>query len=249
MAILRAARSSALVALLAVLLVLTAGPAAQSAAASAKLSAQDKGFMSANAQTDLAEIAMAKIALSRSHSGPVRRLAKTITRDHTKVLHALTKVAKSTHMKLPAGPSPQQRAQAEALKSKPARDFDETYLRTQVNDHVTSVQNTTNEIGGGHDRAVVRFAKSYLPVAKKHLRLARSAVHSVGATRSASAPASNTRPPPSAVVSTGPEAFGAKHQHSDDMWWLVGALVVLFLLVAGGALRLRRRIGARQDRP
>jgi putative membrane protein len=72
-----------------------------------------------------------------------------------------------------------------------------------------------------------------------------AAMHGVAAVE-ATAPATNERPAPSNVVSSGPEAFGAKSSGSDDTGWLIGLAVVAALAIAAVLLWFRHTAGSNE---
>jgi putative membrane protein len=212
-------------------------------AAAASPSAQDASFMKSNAQTNLAEISGASIALARSGTRTVRSLVQMIETDHQKAQSQLTALAHSLGFTVPSKPNSFELREAKTLKTASAETFDATYLQVQLQGHRASISNTQAEIDHGTDSRVVRFAKSYLPVAEKHLRMVSQAI---AAERSGPAgvatPQSRPADVSSPVVTTGPLANGAKRKPSNDMWWLIGLGIVIMLGI--GALLLRLKTSA-----
>ena len=150
------------------------------AAAADSPSGQDKAFMTENAQTDLAEIAVGQIATDRSSNSQTIALAKTTVSDHKSALAKLTSLAQSAGVTLPTSPSPQQQADAAKLKSVSADAFDLTYAQVQVAGHNMSISDTNTELSAGSDADVISYAKGYLPVAQMHLTMAEDLVSSLG---------------------------------------------------------------------
>lgn len=199
--------------------------------------------MKTNAQTNLAEISGASIALARSGTHTVRSLAQMIKSDHEKAQSQLTAVAQSVGYTLPTKPNSFELREAKTLKTASAETFDATYLQVQIQGHRASISNTQAEIDHGTDARVVHYAKSYLPVAEKHLRMVSAAI---AAERSGPAgvatPQSRPADVSSPVVTTGPLAHGAKRTPSNDMWWLIGLGIAIVLGI--GALLLRLKTSA-----
>jgi putative membrane protein len=206
---------------------------------------RDTSYARSAAAANLAEIQMAKIALQRTKSSSVRQVATTISTDHKTAEMQLAQVASSSGITLPGKPNPQQLQQIGELQSVPAGSFDVTYLQMQVGDHETAIQDTKAEIAAGSDADVVVYARGTLSVLQKHLHMAIAAMHGVAAVE-ATAPATNERPAPSNVVSSGPEAFGAKSSGSDDTGWLIGLAVVAALAIAAVLLWFRHTAGSNE---
>ena len=143
-------------------------------AAATKPSTQDITWMKANAQTDLAEISLGTLVLSKSTNADTRSLAKVTKSQHTVALAKLTTIAKGLHVTLPTSPSTTQLTQANALKKLSGMNFDKTYDLDQIQGHVLSITQTGNEIAKGDNAKVVSFAKYYLPIAEMHLKMAKT---------------------------------------------------------------------------
>jgi putative membrane protein len=211
------------------------------------VNAQDRTYLTANAQTNLAEVATAKIALQRSASSSVRELASMITTDHEKAQADLKKIARTAGVTLPAVPSAQQVTQAKRLAVIGGDSFDTSYLLAQARGHLTSIENTEREIISGSDPDVIAYAARYLPVAEKHLTMVDEAIvaeHAHGplptTSRTPIAPTTTTGRSPAAEVGTGTHAVASTSKPSDDAPWLIAVAVVIVVLIGAGLLWLRR---------
>lgn len=211
-------------------------------------STQDRSYLADAAQTNIAELKMAAVALQRSDTAAVRNVATTITRDHSQAQTELAKVAAPLGFPLPTQPNPAQRTQLAQLKVVPSEDFDTTYLQMQVNDHTVAIAATQTEVANGTNQAVVDYAKTSIPMLQKHLRMATTAEHSRAVDAEGPQPAAVTLglggpAPVSTVVTTGPLAHGAKATGSTDVPWLIAVAVVIALGLGGGLLWLRHAAG------
>ena len=209
--------------------VLLTAPAAQAAP---RVSAQDTTWVKSNAQTDLAEIAIGKIAEQRATHAATKKIARITMSDHVKALAELKKVASKASITLPTAPNAVQKAQAAALKTVASGQFDVTYDSDQVKGHELSISQTNTEIADGSSAAVKKYASVYLPVAQKHLRMAEMGYAALTGTSAAPA------------VGAGTGGMAATHPADDAPWLAVGLLGIL-VLAGTGTLGLRRRMTGR----
>jgi putative membrane protein len=159
-------------------LLLAAGPAA--AAATSGPSSQDTSYIASNAQTNLAEVALATIVLDRSQNPQSRELATMTMNDHQQALQQLNDVADQLGVPVPATPNADQQRDAATLTAAAATDFDATYAQIQVKGHQLSIAATNSEISSGSDPSVISYAQRYLPVATKHLQMAQNLLTATG---------------------------------------------------------------------
>ncbi len=148
--------------------------AATAAPATTRPSMQDVTWMRSNAQTDLAEIALGKLALAKSRNANLRQVARVTMENHETVLARLKVLAGKEHVRLPGAPNATQQKQASELKSLWGRNFDLTWDNVQIAGHKVSIGQTEAEIRCGSAWATVSFAKYYLPIAKMHLAMAEN---------------------------------------------------------------------------
>lgn len=190
-------------------------------------SSADTTFITANQQTDLAEIALGKLALARSASPAVKQLARKTMSDHEIAKAKLATVAADLKVTLPAAPNATQQAQAAQLKGLSGSSLDQLYLRDQIAGHHLSISGTNTEITTGSTASVIAYAKGYLPVAQMHLTMAQADL------------AASTGSGPGSVRagSGGQAATNAGTTLGTD--WSVGA--VGLALLGGGALVVDRR--------
>jgi putative membrane protein len=142
-------------------------------AATMKAATQDVTWMTANAQTDLAEISLGTLVASKSTNADTLSLAKVTKSQHKLALAKLSTLAKSLHVTLPTSPNAAQLKQANQLKKLSGMSFNKTYDQDQIAGHVLSISQTNTEISKGRDAKVVDFANYYLPIAQMHLKMAQ----------------------------------------------------------------------------
>ena len=149
-----------------------ASAAGASTTSAHKLSAGDRAFMKSNEQVNLAELALGKIALKRASGPRARMLAHMTISDHKKARAALEAVAEKDGVTLPTEPNAQQQ-KAAALLAGVSPHVALAYFKIQVPGHRTSIKQTEHELKDGSKHNVLKYAAYYLPVAQKHLRMAK----------------------------------------------------------------------------
>lgn len=159
-----------LIFLLAVALIL---PLAAEAAQSPQSSSQDRTWLIAAHQDNLAEIKSGDLAAEKGHDADVRAAARTLTRNHGNLDAKLRPVAKQLGVKLPTRPNAEQRDEMRKFKKTAGIDFDRTWTHDETDAHVKAIELTVREIQHGSLPQVKHLARSALPVLKKHLHMLR----------------------------------------------------------------------------
>jgi putative membrane protein len=146
-------------------------PLAAEAAQSPQSSSQDRSWLIAAHQDNLAEIKSGDLAAEKGHDADVRAAARTLTRDHGNLDAKLRPVAKQLGVKLPAQPNAQQRDEMRKFESASGVDFDRTWTHDEADAHVKAIELTVRETQHGSLPQVKQLAQSALPVLKKHLHM------------------------------------------------------------------------------
>jgi putative membrane protein len=163
--------------------VVTAGGAAR--AQTGAVSDQDKTFINAQAETNLAEISLGKIVMERTTSETVRALATDLVSDHQQVMELNRALHEKIGVPMPEQPSATQQATAEKVKGLSGKAFDDAYVTAQVEGHMKSVAAAEKEISTGSHPDVKAFATEYLPKAQMHLKHAQEAQTALAGTETA----------------------------------------------------------------
>lgn len=138
-------------------------------AASPQTSSQDRSWLIAAHQSNLAEISGGNLAAEKGHTDAVRKAGRMLTKDHAMLDSKLRPVAQELGVNLPAKPNAAQQQQAKELKSLSGTQFDQTWTHDQADGHVKAIEFTEREIQNGSVAQVKQLAQSTLPVLKKHL--------------------------------------------------------------------------------
>ena len=136
---------------------------------------QDKAFLKGQQETNIAEVALGKVAIERATSEKVRELATMLLSDHQKVMELNRALSSKLGLPIPEAPSAEQQATAEKIKAQSAAAFDAAYVAAQVEGHTKSVGKAQTEIASGSHPDVKAFATEYVPKAQMHLQHSQEA--------------------------------------------------------------------------
>jgi putative membrane protein len=212
-----AAVGAAIAAAVTVAAVLIGGTPAQAAA-----SQQDTTFLRAAHQTNLAEIAVGKLAQDKSTNPTVRDLGARFVTDHTRLDQALQQTASALGVGLPDAPNADQQALAARLQAANGNAFDQLFVSTQLAGHHAAMQLGETELSGGSDPQAKKVASDSAPVVKSHADALTAAARAVG------------------VPSNVDTGSGGRAAPQQPYAVAVALVVVGLLLLAAGGRRLRR---------
>ena len=154
---------------------------------------QDKAFLKGQQETNLAEVALGKVAVERATSEKVRELATMLLSDHQKVMELNRALSSKLGLPIPEEPSAEQQATAEKIKAQTGAAFDAAYVAAQVEGHTKSVGKAQTEIASGSHPDVKAFATEYVPKAQMHLQHAQEAQAALASGTAGDAPAAVAR--------------------------------------------------------
>ncbi|HYD92094.1 MAG TPA: DUF4142 domain-containing protein [Flavobacterium sp.] len=129
---------------------------------------KDADFVAEAVASNLAEIQMAKLASQRSSNPEVKKLAKTLENDHTKVLAELKALAQQKAITIPVEPKDEAKRKMENLREEEADDFDKKWLETMEDAHEKSINKFERRADNGEDADIKAFASKTLPHLKMH---------------------------------------------------------------------------------
>jgi putative membrane protein len=147
---------------------------AATAAAAPTPTPQDRTFVMTAGHAGAAEIAAAKLALTKTSDRATIAFAQQMIRDHTALAAKLKLAAKSAGLTPPAVPSPAQTASIKALGKLDAAAFLKEYVQNQISAHKSAVALFTAESEHGQAPALKSAATAALPTLKAHLKMAES---------------------------------------------------------------------------
>jgi putative membrane protein len=132
---------------------------------------QDRDFLVAAHQSNLAEIAAGNTAQSKGASATVRDLGARMVADHTKLDAALAPVAAQLGVALPGTPNAEQQNQLAQVSAKSGQAFDAAWLAAMIAGHRQTLAAIQTELSNGSSEQVKQVAQTAQPVVQDHLNM------------------------------------------------------------------------------
>lgn len=129
----------------------------------------DTAFANKAAVGGMAEVALGKLALSKSSNAQVKDFANMMVMDHGKANDELKGIAQKKNMTLPAGLDAEHQAKSDSLSKLSGADFDKAYVAAMVEGHQKTLALMQAEASGGQDADLKAFAGKTAPVVQHHL--------------------------------------------------------------------------------
>lgn len=136
---------------------------------------QDRLFLRGAHQSNLAEIISGHLALRRSARADVRHIAHMLVEDHSRLDRDVRAVARRNDVRLPVTPNARQQRELAFVASRPARTFDQAWLRVQEASHVRTLALIDAELATGCAAEVQALAVKARPAVVAHLEMVRAA--------------------------------------------------------------------------
>ncbi|MFC0866307.1 DUF4142 domain-containing protein [Sphaerimonospora cavernae] len=143
--------------------------AAGFAAAPPNVNEQDRGFLTALHEGNLAEIQAGKAAKRQASHEEVREVGKMLVYDHKKLDKEVTQVAGDLGVDLPSSPSAKQQAELEQITAKSGTEFDRAWLEAEVAEHRADLAAGAKQLSEGSSEEVKQLARDAEPVVQEHL--------------------------------------------------------------------------------
>jgi putative membrane protein len=138
------------------------------------LNATDRDFMTKAAYGNLAEIDAGRLASEKGEADSVRMFGSMMVTDHQKAHAELDSLADKRDFTLPTAPDAEHQALKQLLETLSERDFDTTYMNSQIVDHKKTIELFEKEVSSGNDKGLRNYASSKLPALRMHLTHAES---------------------------------------------------------------------------
>jgi len=129
----------------------------------------DAKFAVDAANGGMAEVALGKLALTKTANAKVKEFANMMVNDHGKANEELMALAKSKNITLPATVSADKQKEADDLGKKMGADFDKAYVDAMVDGHKKTIALFEDESKNAKDPDLKAFVDKTLPTIKMHL--------------------------------------------------------------------------------
>jgi putative membrane protein len=136
---------------------------------------QDRTWMAAIHQGNLAEVQAGRLAQGKGTTKRIKSIGKTLVDDHTKLDEKVTQTATQLGITLPTSPTADQSAVVARLQDATGKDFDQDFVSGMTKAHRDAIAATKQEISQGSSPAVVSLAKTAEPSLQTHLKALRNA--------------------------------------------------------------------------
>lgn len=133
------------------------------------VTSDDAKFATAAANGGLAEVALGKLALTKTTNASIKDFANMMIMDHGKANDELMAIAKAKNITLPAQPDSAHLKKAADLGKLSGADFDKQYVSTMIDGHKKTLDLMNDEAKNGKDSTLKAFAAKTAPVVQKHL--------------------------------------------------------------------------------
>jgi len=133
----------------------------------------EQDFMMKAAMANLSEIAMARLALTKSQNEDVKDFANMIERDHQAALEDLTDLMKEKGVSLPRTLSPETKMDIEALTALSGPELDRQFVNNMVADHQKALEMFRDQVNIAQSPEVRKYAEGLLPKLEMHLEKAQ----------------------------------------------------------------------------
>jgi putative membrane protein len=129
----------------------------------------DADFTVAAANGGMAEVALGKLAQTKTKNAKVKEFADMMVMDHGKANDELMALAKGKNITLPTTVSDEKQKEMDELSKKSGADFDKAYVDAMVDGHKKTIDLFEGESKNGKDADLKAFTDKTLPTIKMHL--------------------------------------------------------------------------------
>ena len=134
----------------------------------------DSKFAVKAADGGMMEVELSKLALTKSTSPEVKKLAKMMVDDHTAANNELKKLAGTKNISVPAAISTDRQEKLTDFMKKTGNDFDKDYTSYLVSDHKDDVDLFKKQAEKGKDAELKAWAAGKVATLEHHLQMAQT---------------------------------------------------------------------------
>lgn len=133
------------------------------------VASDDAKFATDAASGGMAEVSLAKLALTKTANAQIKDFADMMVKDHGKANDELMAIAKTKNITLPTEPDSTHLKKAAELEKLKGKDFDKAYVDAMVDGHKKTLELMQNEAKNAKDADLKAFATKTAPTVKMHL--------------------------------------------------------------------------------
>jgi putative membrane protein len=133
------------------------------------VSSDDAKFATEAGKGGMAEVALGKLALTKTSDPSIKEFANMMVTDHGKANTELMAIAKTKNITLPAAPDSTHIKKMDDLSKMSGKDFDKAYVDAMVDGHKKTLDLMNGEAKNGKDADLKAFAAKTAPTVKMHL--------------------------------------------------------------------------------
>jgi putative membrane protein len=137
------------------------------------LSKEDRDFVTEAAMGGLMEVELGRIATQHATMDSVKQFAQRMVDDHSRANDELKQIATMKGITLPTELDEKHKSDLAKMSKLTGADFDKSYSKAMLNDHVKDVAAFEKESQKANDPDIKAFATKTLPTLKHHLEMAR----------------------------------------------------------------------------
>ena len=149
------------------------GDAGMDASSSTKASAEDKSFMQAAMEGDMAEIQLGQLAQQKASSAEVKQFAQHMIDDHTRLDAEMKPLAHQLGVEAPTELSAKHKSLQATLQGLSGPQFDEEYVKAMVAGHREVDQEFVREETASTNPILKNAVTQAEPTVASHLKMAQ----------------------------------------------------------------------------
>ena len=153
---------------------------AQDSSGGSNFSAKDITYLKAAAQSDMAEMKMAELALQKSSNDDIKSYANQMMTDHQKTSDAAKPIAEKAGVPMPTDVNPMQKAAYTKLKGLSGTQFDKSFAQTNVMAHKKMLSQGKAEAASTQNSDMKTLTSMQEPIVTDHEQKAEALAGKMG---------------------------------------------------------------------
>lgn len=148
--------------------------------AAKKIEGKDKAFIEQAAREQLAEIALAQLAMKKGSDKKVKEFAAELVEDHRYASEEAKALSAKEGIYLPVEMDDRQKKEQQRLSRLSGRDFDKAFISHMLKKHRKDVQELQKKTSALQNENVKQWAETTEPILAVHLKKAETVAEALG---------------------------------------------------------------------